>query len=70
MKYKTEAFGSVFPGTYLVLIMYYLHNFEYKANRYYSVRGKKMKNFTMWSCDKEGSIFIMNPALRRPRVES
>ena len=34
-----------FPRPYLVLIMDYLHNFEYKANRYYSTRGDKNGKF-------------------------
>ena len=28
-----------------------------------------MENFTMWSCDKESSIFIMSPALQRPNID-
>ena len=34
-----------FPRPYLVLIMDYLHNFEHKANRYYSTRGDKNEKF-------------------------
>ena len=48
--------------------MDYLHNFEYKANRYYSTRGNKNGNFIVWNCDKESLIFILNLVNQRLNV--
>ena len=63
MKYQAEAFGSFFPGPYLVLRVDYLRNFEYKGCRYYSTRGKRNGKFhcgtVIKKVDRISSIFIL-----------